>query len=170
MNGLPRTATTVIVGGGIVGAAAAFFLADRGESGVLLLERATLGSGTTRGGLGGIRHQFVDELDVRLSLLAARFWREFAAYTQGAHDFEQRGYLFLAESEEGLAELRQPLGLYERLGLSVQMLDRVALRELVPRLRVDDLAGGRFCAADGYGDAHDALASFAASAVLQGVR
>ncbi|TME61459.1 MAG: hypothetical protein E6I51_08845, partial [Chloroflexi bacterium] len=37
----------------------------------MLLERGRLGSGTTKGGLGGIRHQFVDELDVRLSQLAS---------------------------------------------------------------------------------------------------
>ena len=54
----------MIVGGGIVGVAAAFFLAERGERDVLVLERDRLGSGTTRGGLGGIRHQFVDELPI----------------------------------------------------------------------------------------------------------
>ena len=79
------------MGGGIIGAAAAHFLADRGESDVLLLERDQLASGTTQGGLGGIRHQFVDELDVRLSQLATAFWREFEAFTGSAHRFEERG-------------------------------------------------------------------------------
>lgn len=167
---LPRTASTVIVGGGIVGAAAAYFLADRGEHDVLLLERDRLGSGTSSGGLGGIRHQFTNELDVRLSLLASAFWREFDAFTGGSHAFEQRGYLFLAETEEGLASLREPLGLYERTGLAVRMLSRIEIAELVPGLRVDDLAGGRFCGLDGYGDPLDALAGFAAAAVLEGAR
>src|SRR5207248_2559873 len=61
LTDLQRTASTVIVGGGIVGVAAAFFLTERGERDVLLLERGRLGSGTTKGGLGGIRHQFADE-------------------------------------------------------------------------------------------------------------
>ncbi|CAN5165580.1 FAD-binding oxidoreductase [soil metagenome] len=170
MADLPRTASTVVVGGGIVGAAAAFFLADRGETGVLLVERDSLGAGTTHGGLGGIRHQFADEIDVRLSQLAAAFWRDFESYTGSAHEFEERGYLFLAGSEDGLARLREPLPLYERLGLPVEMLGRVEMAELVPGMRVDDLAGGRYCARDGYGDPLTALAGFAASAVLQGVR
>jgi len=170
VTGLPRTASTVIVGGGIVGVATAHFLADRGEADVLVLERDALGSGTTKGGLGGIRHQFTDELDVRLSLLATAFWREFEAFTGSRHDFEERGYLFLADSAEGLAQLRGPLPVYERVGLAVEMLDRADVERLVPGIRTDDLAGGRFCASDGYGDALAALAGFAGAAALEGVR
>jgi sarcosine oxidase subunit beta len=167
---LPATASTVIVGGGIVGTAVAFFLADRGEADVVLLERDRLGTGTTKGGLGGIRHQFTDELDVRLSLMATEFWREFPSYTGSGHDFEERGYLFLAETADGLAQLKEPLPLYARLGLPVEMLDRDQIEDLVPGIRTDDLAGGRICARDGYGDPLAALAGFAAAALLGGAR
>lgn len=167
---LPRTASTVIVGGGITGTAAAFFLADRGETDVVLLEQGALGSGTTKGGMGGIRHQFTDELDVRLSLMATEFWREFSSFTGSSHEFHERGYLFIAETAEGLAQLKEPLPLYERLGVPVEMLDRQDIEDLVPGIRTDDLAGGRFCGRDGYGDPLAALAGFAAAAVLEGVR
>lgn len=170
MTDLPRTASTVIVGGGVVGTAAAHFLTDRGEADVLLLEREQLGAGTSGGGLGGIRHQFVDELDVRLSLLASAFWREYDSFTGGSHEFHERGYLFVAETDEGMRSLREPLALYERLGLPVEMVSRNQIAALVPGMRVDDLAGGRFCRQDGYGDPLAALAGFAASAVLEGAR
>src|SRR5207249_2873330 len=135
---------------------------------VLLLERDRLGAGTTKGGLGGIRHQFVDELDVRLSQLATAFWREFEEHTGSRHDFAERGYLFVAETEEGMAQLRGPLALYERLGVPVEMVDRIRIRELVPGMRVDDLRGGRFCERDGYGDPLAALAGLGAAARLAG--
>ena len=170
MPELPRTASTVVVGGGIVGAAIAYFLADRGETDVVVLEQGALGCGSTRGGFGGIRHQFADELDVRLSIQSSAFWRDFASFTGSAHDFHPRGYLFLATTQEGLAELREPLPLYERLGVPVEIVDRIGIRDLVPGIRVDDLAGGRYCARDGYGDPLQALAGFASSAVLEGVR
>jgi sarcosine oxidase subunit beta len=163
-------ASTVIVGGGVVGVAAAFFLADRGEAGVVVVEQNTLGSGTTHGGLGGIRHQFTDELDVRLSQLATAFWRDFAALTSSAHDFQEQGYLFIAESAAGIAALRQPLPLYARLGLAVEMVGPQEIARTVPGIRTDDLKGGRICRADGYGDPLDALAGFAAAAALEGVR
>jgi len=162
--------STIIVGGGIVGAAVAYFLAERREPDVTLLERGELGSGTSKGGLGGIRHQFVDELDVRLSKVASSFWRNYDDLTGARHDFRQRGYLFLANTPEGLEQLREPMPLYERVGVNVEMVDPAAIADLVPGMRVDDVVGGRFGAEDGYGDPLQALAGFAAFATLGGVR
>ena len=93
--------STIIVGGGIVGAAVAYFLAERREPDVTLLERAELGSGSTHAGLGGIRHQFTDELDVRLSKVASAFWRSYDDLTGARHDFRQRDYLFAVPGVEG---------------------------------------------------------------------
>jgi len=162
--------STIIVGGGIVGAAVAYFLAERREPDVTLLERGELGSGTSKGGLGGIRHQFVDELDVRLSKLASSFWRNYDDLTGARHDFRPRGYLFLANTPEGLEQLREPMPLYERVGVNVEMVDPAAISDLVPGIRVDDVVGGRFGAEDGYGDPLQALAGFAAFATLGGAR
>jgi glycine/D-amino acid oxidase-like deaminating enzyme len=162
--------TTIIVGGGVVGAAVAYFLAERREPDVVLLERDRLGDGTTKGGLGGIRHQFVDELDVRMSKLAGAFWRSFDDVTGARHDFHQRGYLFIANTAEGMEQLKAPMPLYEKVGVNVEMVDRFTVRDLVPGIRVDDVAGGRFGAEDGYGDPLQALAGFAAFATLGGVR
>jgi sarcosine oxidase subunit beta len=164
------TASTVIVGGGVVGCAAAFFLAERGEHDVVLLERDQLGQGTSKGGLGGIRHQFEDELDVRLSKLAVAFWRSFEDRTGAKHDFQQRGYLFIAGTPEGLTELQRPIALYEGVGVNVEMVDLPEIERLVPGIRTDDLVGGRFGAEDGYGDPIQALAGFAAAAQLGGVK
>ena len=154
----------------MVGCAAAFFLAERGEHDVVLLERDRLGQGTSKGGLGGIRHQFVDELDVRLSKLAVAFWRSFEDRIGARHDFQQRGYLFIAKTVEGLAQLREPMPLYERVGVNVEMVDRSEIERLVPGIRTDDLVGGRFGAEDGYGDPLEALAGFAAAAQIGGVK
>jgi sarcosine oxidase subunit beta len=170
MSASSATASTVIVGGGVMGCAVAFFLAERGEHDVVLLERDQLGQGTSKGGLGGIRHQFDDELDVRLSKLAVAFWRSFEDRTGAGHDFQQRGYLFIAETPEGLDQLRRPLPLYERVGVNVEMVDHSEIERLVPGIRTDDLVGGRFGAEDGYGDPLEALAGFAAFAQLDGVK
>ncbi len=136
----------------------------------MLLERGRLGDGTSKGGLGGIRTQFVDELDVRLSKLAIAFWRSYDDITGARHDFRQRGYLFIASTPEGLEQLRAPLPLYEKVGVNVEMVDRVTIGDLVPGIRIDDLVGGRLGAEDGYGDPVQALAGFAAFATLGGVR
>lgn len=154
----------------MVGCAAAFFLAERGEHDVVLLERDQLGQGTSKGGLGGIRHQFDDELDVRLSKLSVAFWRSFEDRTGAKHDFQQRGYLFIAGTVEGLSQLEAPMPMYERVGVNVEMVDLSEIERLVPGIRTDDLVGGRFGAEDGYGDPTLALAGLAASAQLGGVK
>ena len=135
-----------------------------------MLEQGTLGSGTTKGGLGGIRHQFVDELDVRLSLLAAEFWRDFDAFTSGSHRFEQNGYLFVTETAEGLMALRASMPLYARLGIEAEIVGPQQIARLVPGIRIDDLKGGRIGRRDGYGVPLDALAGFAAAAVIEGAQ
>ena len=136
----------------------------------MLVEQGSLGSGTTKGGLGGIRHQFVDELDVRLSQLATEFWRDFDSFTSGSHRFEANGYLFVTETAEGLAALRSSMPLYAKLGIEAEMVGPRQIARMVPGIRIDDLTGGRIGHRDGYGAPLDALAGFAAAAVLEGVR
>ena len=49
---------TLVVGGGIVGAAVAYYLTQEGEIDILLVEQNELASGSTGGSFGGVRQQF----------------------------------------------------------------------------------------------------------------
>ncbi len=55
---VPRSAEVVIVGAGAVGCAIAYHLTSRGQLDVVVLERATIGAGSTSKAAGGIRAQF----------------------------------------------------------------------------------------------------------------
>ena len=44
---LPRTASAIVIGGGVVGCSIAYQLASRGLGDILVVERETVGSGTT---------------------------------------------------------------------------------------------------------------------------
>ena len=66
---------TVIVGGGIAGCAVAHYLAEEGETGILLVEADELGSGSTGGSFGGVRQQFSTALEIELSRRGLEFWR-----------------------------------------------------------------------------------------------
>ena len=65
---VPGTAGVVIIGGGVVGCSIAYHLARRGPRDVVVLERETVGSGTTSKAAGGIRAQFPTETEIRFSL------------------------------------------------------------------------------------------------------
>src|SRR5437879_12609864 len=66
---------TVIVGGGIAGCALAHYLAEEGETGILLVEADELGSGSTGGSFGGVRQQFSTTLEIELSRRGLASWR-----------------------------------------------------------------------------------------------
>ena len=67
-TGSASTADVVVIGGGALGAAAAFHLRRLGVHDVVLLERDALASGSTSKSAGGIRTQFADELNIRIAL------------------------------------------------------------------------------------------------------
>ena len=58
---------TAIIGGGIAGCAVAHYMAEAGETGIVLVEADELGSGSTGGSFGGVRQQFSTALETELS-------------------------------------------------------------------------------------------------------
>jgi sarcosine oxidase subunit beta len=158
----PVRADVCIIGGGLVGCSTAYQLAKRGAD-VLVLERAWVGAGSSGRGMGGIRQQFDDALDIALVRASLPVFREFGA-------FAERGYLLLAETEAGRTDLATGVEALARSGVAVRMLDRREIADLVPGIRTDDLVGGRLGPQDGYGEPKEVLARFVEEAKRLGAR
>ena len=75
---LPPSAGAVVVGGGVMGAAALYYLGELGCERPVLVERDTLGSGSTGRCAGGVRTMFSDELNVRIGLESIRRLERFS--------------------------------------------------------------------------------------------
>jgi sarcosine oxidase subunit beta len=136
-------ARIVVAGSGSVGACIAYHLALLGARDVVLAERAEIASGSTGKAMGGVRQQFSSAAEVRLAQESIVFFEEL-----GASWFQQVGYLFLATTEEGLAELEERRVLQARLGVPVERVDP----RFVPGLAAGDVVGAVFCATDGVAD------------------
>ena len=134
-----------MIGGGAVGASAAWHLRELGIDDVLLVERDSLGSGSTSKSAGGVRMQFADELNVRI---AQRSLAELER--MDGIDLRRVGYLFLVDRDEDLAEFRAALALQERLGVPSRELRVDEALELVPQLEPSGLVGATFCPLDGH--------------------
>ncbi len=134
-----------MIGGGAVGASAAWHLRELGIEDVLLVERDSLGSGSTSKSAGGVRMQFADELNVRI---AQRSLAELER--MDGIDLRQVGYLFLVDRDEDMAEFRAALALQERLGVPSRELSVAEALELVPQLEPEGLLGATFCPLDGH--------------------
>jgi len=133
----------VVAGAGAVGASVAFHLASLGAREVVLADRKGIASGATSKAMGGVRQQFSTAAEVRLAQASIRFFEEL-----GPPLFEQVGYLFLATTEEGLAELEARRELQAQLGVPVEEVDP----GLVEGLQTDDVLGAVNCATDGVAD------------------
>jgi sarcosine oxidase, subunit beta len=136
-------ARIVVAGSGSVGACIAYHLALFGARDVVLADRAEIASGSTGKAMGGVRQQFSSAAEVRLAQQSVAFFEEL-----GAAWFQQVGYLFLATTDDGLAELEERRQLQAKLGVPVEQVDPRS----VPGLAADDVLGAVFCATDGVAD------------------
>ena len=142
----------MVIGGGVIGASIAFHLTARGERDVVVLDRAPrAGAGSTGRATGGFRVQFGSAVNVRLSLLAREELRRFADETGGDSGYVPAGYLWVADGEAQLEALRSALHVQIANGVTDAVEigpDEVAA--LNPALRRDGVAGGAYCASDGF--------------------
>ncbi len=138
-----RMGRIVVAGSGAIGASIAYHLALLGADDVVVAERGELAGGSTARAMGGVRQQFSTPEEVVL----ARESIEFLA-ALGPQFFRQVGYLFLATTEAGLAELEERRALQNSLGVPVERVDA----SVVPGLAVGDVLGATCCWSDGVAD------------------
>ncbi|HSC91650.1 MAG TPA: FAD-binding oxidoreductase [Gaiellaceae bacterium] len=150
----------VVAGAGAVGASIAYHLALRGARGVVLADRDEIAGGATGKAMGGVRQQFSTAPEVRLAQASVRLFRGL-----GAPLFEQVGYLFLATTELGLAQLRERADAQRALGVPVEDVDPGGVRGL----RVDDVLGAVICREDGVADPTGVTRELVRRAAARGV-
>src|SRR5215469_4622147 len=110
--------STLIVGGGIAGCALAHYLAEEGESGILLVEADELGSGSTGGSFGGVRQQFSTPLEIELSRRGLEFWRTAEEVFDSPVTWHRNGYLFLSGNPDLVGKLAEAAELQRSMGLT----------------------------------------------------
>jgi sarcosine oxidase subunit beta len=137
---------------------------------VVLLERDTLGSGTTSAAGGGIRSQFTTEINIRLSLESAAFWRRAHEELGETVDYREDGYLFVARTPEERDLFRANVALQNSLGVPSRFLEPGEIARAFPWVNVTDLTAGTYSASDGLAGPNEAVQAFARRARAGGVR
>ena len=166
-----------IAGGGVVGSAAAYFLAaDPGFDGrvVVLEPDPAYREAATARSAGSVRQQFSTPLNIAISQFAVRFLRNIDHYlaVDGAVPdvgFHEGGYLFLAD--EDLVEARRSeYATAVGCGADVTWLTPAELAERFPWMNTMDLEGGTLgLSGEGWLDPYGLLQAFRAKARALGV-
>src|SRR5262249_55203890 len=165
-----KTASVVLIGGGVVGCSIAYNLARRGQRDVVVVERETVGSGTTSKAAGGIRVQFPTETEIRFSLEAIRVFERFEEEFGVDPGYKKIGYLFLISDPKQLRAFEQRIALQTKLGGAVRAITPADAQTLVRALRVDDRTAAVWGPGDGLAGPAEVTAGFARRARELGVK
>jgi len=168
----------LIVGGAVIGSAAAYFLA--GPMGmdpkrIAVVERdPTYGEAATPRSLGGIRQQFSTRENIEMSRFGMRFVKSIAEHLTVDGEtpdvnLREQGYLFLA-TPEGLPVLEANHKTQRALDADVELLDVAGLNARFPWINTEGLAAGSFGrTGEGWIDPYALLQAFRRKARALGV-
>ena len=134
---LPASVDVVIIGGGIVGCSAAYFLARSGVS-VLLCEKGRIAGEQSGRNWGWVRQQGRSPVELPMMMRSLRIWQSFERELQEDVGFTQGGSLYLAETSEQLESFRAWLAIAREHGLDTRHAHHARAR-IDPALRSESL-------------------------------
>jgi sarcosine oxidase subunit beta len=163
-NDFPTTADAVVIGGGIVGVATAFWLSRAGLDTVLVEMRDGLSTLTTPNSIECFRAQFTEPPMAELALPSIEIFERFAEVIGiPGYDISLRhqGYLFVTDDPGLLDDLKTAVQQHRRLGVTdSEFLDHDELLARFPYLS-DSVVGATFRQGDGWLSTHEATQGFA---------
>jgi sarcosine oxidase subunit beta len=168
---LPTTADLVIIGGGVMGASAAYHLAQRGMKNIILLEKENFfGQGATGRCAGGVRYQFSTEINVKLSIESLPMIERFKEEIGQDVNYKQCGYLLVATNEKDASNFKHNVEMQNKLGVPTQLLSGDEVRKRLPLMKFDDALAGTFNQKDGTVDPNSVVMGYIGAAQKLGVK
>lgn len=157
----------VIIGGGVYGAAVAYWLASQGGQ-VRLLEARKIGNGASAGpGRRGTRANGRDLRELPLIRIAHEMWPSLHELLDVPPFFERTGQLLLIEREQDVAACKARQLVQNQFGTETHFLNAGQVREIEPGLS-PNIIGALHCPFDGASDHSAVTAAFAAAAQKAG--
>jgi sarcosine oxidase subunit beta len=148
---MKTTADAVVIGGGILGASTAHFLAKLGFGDVVLLEPRALAGVSTGHSAAAIRTAYSNPVTAALARRCLEMVLDAEERLGGGCDFERVGYLVLTDEDEVEAG-RQVAAIERQHGIEVEDLTPEEIAARWPQLRLDGVAYGLFEPHSGYVD------------------
>lgn len=167
---MQNTADVVIVGGGIIGCASAYYLAKKGVSVIVLESDGSIGNGGSSRNGGGVRQSGRDPRELPMVMWGIRhLWPTLSEELGVDVEYTQKGNLRLGKTETHLKILRKLTDGAAACGLDVKMIDGDEVRRINPYLS-GEVIGASWCPTDGHANPLTATLGFYKRARELGVR
>ncbi|MFD5246570.1 NAD(P)/FAD-dependent oxidoreductase [Amycolatopsis sp. NPDC058340] len=163
MESLPERTDVVVIGGGIIGIACAYRLAAAGVS-VLLLERDTLGAGSTAKAAGGIRSSFTTRVNIEIGLRGLAEYASFAETYGTEIDFRRDGYLYLITDPADLPEFERCAELQNSYGVRSRLVEPAEARRFSPLIDTEGVIAALWSPDDAKATPDSAVQGYARAA------
>lgn len=165
-SGLPKRADVAIIGGGIIGVATAYFLAEKGVS-VLLCEKGEIGGEQSSRNWGWCRTMGRDLREMPLAQESLRLWRGLSARIGAETGFKETGTLYLCPDAKTLAKREAWLAQAQAYNVSSRILRGPQVNETLAGA-AGQWAGALFTPDDGVAEPHMAAPALAHAARRRG--
>lgn len=165
-SSLPAQADVVVIGGGIIGVFAAYYLARRGMS-VAVVEKGRIGAEQSSRNWGWCRQQNRDARELPMATKSLELWEQFAADTGEDTGFRRCGLLYLSNDEDEIARWAKWRDFARTAGVTTHMLSSGEASER-GRLTGRAWKGGVFSPSDGTADPAKAAPAVAAALMRLG--
>ncbi len=147
---MPKTYDVIIIGAGSVGTPAAFYLSQAGLRTLVLDRLPSVGQGSNKAAIGGIRATHSDPAKIRLCLRSIEIISTWKEQYGDEIEWYKGGYSFVAYREREEKILKELLSIQQTYGLNIRWLDKEDLLEVIPDLNPEGLIGGTFSPDDGH--------------------
>ncbi len=149
IQSVSKSFDVIIVGAGSIGAPLAWQLAEAGLHTLVIDRFASVGQGSNKTAIGGIRATHSDPAKIRICLKSIEIFSTWQArYGDDIH-WLQGGYSFVAYREPEQRILQDLLSVQKQYGLDIDWYDRDDLLNIIPALNPEGLIGGTFSPGDG---------------------
>ena len=128
---LPARADVVIIGGGIVGVSAAFYLAKKGVS-VALCEKGRIGAEQSSRNWGWCRTMGRDEAEIPLAIESLRLWERMNQEVGAETGFRKAGIVYLCESQSDIDQYEAWLARVRQFQVASRLLSADEVDRLLP--------------------------------------
>lgn len=158
----------IIIGGGIIGCATAYYLTKKGVSVTVLEGSDNIGDGGSSRNGGGVRQSGRDPRELPLVMYGIRnLWPTLSDELGTDCEYHQDGNLRLGKNEKHAKILENLANKAKACGLDVRMIDGTAVREINPYLS-EEVTVASWCPTDGHANPLTTTLGFYKTARRQG--